>query len=401
MFSVFLKVKKFSSLVDTSINSLINAVFAITVINLFGELKYGEYVIYFVTYTLILAVINAVISNQLLVFISKIKDFSDYTVEYPLLILGVFLLSALSFLSSIVLSYFFGDSNIVILSLFFFSFVFKEITRSWCYLLNKHVLSTLLHLLLLFALSSMYFALNYFSIDLLLNDLLICITSTYLILSILISTIVVIHDRRKLLIDMDILSRSWHVSKWSLFSGTTTWGQNNLFTYIATAYFGIVGAATLASTRLLMMPINLLTSGIYSGMKPQWSHNIHSSRDHVKRNIYSIGLAISFISIFYGAIIYTYWDVICRYLFDNKFTEHGALVFLWSIFFSIQALRVAVTNILQTELLFKRISKVGIPITITCIVTIIAIGWFSLPSIIGIMAFFELILLTILYKKVK
>ena len=399
--NILLKMKKLSSLIDTSINSFINAVLAIAIINLFGEVDYGEYVIYFATYTLVLSIVNAIISNQLLVFISKEIGFSDYTTEYSLLLLGIVVLCILSFSSGIVLSFFFQKNNILILSFFFFSLTFKEIIRSWCYLLGKHFFSNCLHFLLLLVLSVIYAALYFSSIDIVLDYLLICISISYLALSVIISLIVIFSEKRIILLDIDILSRSWKVSKWSLFSGTTTWGQNNLFTYIATAYYGVVGAATLASTRLLMMPINLLSSGIYSGMKPQWSREIKLSRANVKKNIYSIGFAISFVSILYGVIIYIYWDIICKYLFANKFTEHGALVLLWSTFFSIQSLRVAVTNILQTELLFKQISKVGIPITITCIVTMASIGWFSLPSIIVIMIIFELLLLTILYKKVK
>lgn len=156
--------------------------------------------------------------------------------------------------------------------------------------------------------------------------------------------------------------------KWSLPGVLATWGQNNAFIYLSGLLISIEATATLAAIRLLLMPTNIIASGLTSVYKPVWAHKIESDFNSVRSSTLKLCAFICIVLLAYISTLALAWEYIITYIFGGKINAELNILFLWGAVFTLQIIRSRESNILQLLEDFKYLTVVGVPASIVCLI---------------------------------
>jgi O-antigen/teichoic acid export membrane protein len=119
---------------------------------------------------------------------------------------------------------------------------------------------------------------------------------------------------------------------WAAGGTITHWLFSQGYSYLVAGTLDVAAVAAIAATRLLTMPINLLSTGLGSMMLPSisaWLHS-HSTRKVFGRQIlFSMGLAA--LSLVYLTAIWIFRDWIFLHVFKKHSPSFDTLLLLWSL----------------------------------------------------------------------
>ena len=120
------------------------------------------------------------------------------------------------------------------------------------------------------------------------------------------------------------------VGTWSVAGSGIHWAFNQGYTYLIAGTLGVPAVAAVSATRLLMMPINLVSTGMGSVMMPlaaRWLHDRGPAS--VMRRLAAITLGLATLALVYFGVMWLLRDFIFGELLHKHFADRDRLLKLW------------------------------------------------------------------------
>ena len=120
------------------------------------------------------------------------------------------------------------------------------------------------------------------------------------------------------------------VGAWSTLGATIHWAFNQGYSYLIAGTLGVPAVAAVSATRLLMMPVNLLSTGLGSQMMPlsaRWLRDRGPAS--VLRRLAIITLGLAALSLLYFGLMWLLRDFIFGTLLHKHFADRDLLLKLW------------------------------------------------------------------------
>jgi O-antigen/teichoic acid export membrane protein len=127
---------------------------------------------------------------------------------------------------------------------------------------------------------------------------------------------------------------------WALAGAAIHWTFSQGYVYLVAGTLDVTAVATLAATRLLMMPVNLMSSGIGSMTFPivtRWLQH-HSVRSVFYR-LSMVAGSIAALAMVYFLVMWFLRDWIFGHVIKGVFAQRDTLLILWSAVFLLMAVR--------------------------------------------------------------
>jgi len=127
---------------------------------------------------------------------------------------------------------------------------------------------------------------------------------------------------------------------WSAAGSASHWTFSQGYNYVVVAVLDVSSVSALAATRLLLMPVNLLSTGISPLLMPfaaEWLHK--SGPAAMVRRIAAIGAGLSVLSAIYLVVLWLARNWIFEHLMHKHFAHADTLLALWSLTFLVTAFR--------------------------------------------------------------
>ena len=173
-----------------------------------------------------------------------------------------------------------------------------------------------------------------------------------------------------------------NVGRWSSVGSLSTWAQNNSYTYLATLIVGLEATAALAICRLIIMPINLVASGIYMAEKPLWARLISSNKGLLKIKSKKIIFLMVVVVLLYSLAVLLALPFIESVL---KVTINEWILLTWLLACLIQSFKFSNTNLLVVSEDFKYLALMGIKVSLLGVLLSTLLGFYfgALGIVIG------------------
>ncbi|MDP9140318.1 MAG: capsular biosynthesis protein [Pseudomonadota bacterium] len=136
-----------------------------------------------------------------------------------------------------------------------------------------------------------------------------------------------------------ILAEIAPLGAWSTAGAAIHWSFSQGYTILAAATLDVSTVGAIAATRLLAMPVNLLSTGIGSLMLPlaaQWLNEVGVAA--LMRRLVWFGLGIAAVSAAYFAVLWGFRDWVFEALLGKQFAQRDLLLLLWSASFVLMAI---------------------------------------------------------------
>ncbi len=120
------------------------------------------------------------------------------------------------------------------------------------------------------------------------------------------------------------------VGLWSTLGSAIHWLFNQGYSYVIAGTLGVPAVAAVSATRLMMMPVNLVSTGMGSVMMPlaaRWLHDRGAAS--VLRRLAAITLGLACGAVLYFGVMWLLRDWIFVRLLHKQFPERDHLLLLW------------------------------------------------------------------------
>jgi len=141
---------------------------------------------------------------------------------------------------------------------------------------------------------------------------------------------------------------------WSMAGAATHWTFGQGYIFLVAATLDVRAVAAIAATRLLLMPVNLLSTGIGSLMLPLASGWLHR-HEHaiVLRRLCLLAAGMAAVTLAYFALVWLSRDWIFTVVLKKQFAQRDALLLLWGIVFMVMVLRDQLAHLLAAQGRFR------------------------------------------------
>jgi len=150
------------------------------------------------------------------------------------------------------------------------------------------------------------------------------------------------------------------LAAWSTAGAAIHWAFSQGYMYLAAGTLDVTAVAAIAATRLLLMPVNLLSSGIGTLMLPLtagWLH-YHSPGFALRRLcVFAFGLAC--VALCYFAVLWLARDWIFTVLLQKDFAHRDALLLLWGLAFLPMVVRDQLLYLLVARQRFHQLTSLA------------------------------------------
>lgn len=147
------------------------------------------------------------------------------------------------------------------------------------------------------------------------------------------------------------------LAMWSTAGAAIHWTFSQGYIYLVAATLDVTAVAAIAATRLLMMPVNLLSSGIGSLMLPVasgWLHR-HGAPLLLRRLcLFALGMAAA--TLCYFAILWLLRDWIFAVVLKKQFIQRDEMLMLWSAIFLVIVVRDQLLYLLAVQGRFRALT---------------------------------------------
>lgn len=137
-----------------------------------------------------------------------------------------------------------------------------------------------------------------------------------------------------------ILSNIAPLAAWSTAGAAVHWAFSQGYIYLAAATLDVAAVAALAATRMLLMPMNLLSTGIGSLMLPLasgWLQRHGAALLWRRLGLLALGLAAA--TLCYFAVLWWLRDWIFADVLKKQFAQRDELLLLWGAVFLVLVVR--------------------------------------------------------------
>jgi O-antigen/teichoic acid export membrane protein len=147
---------------------------------------------------------------------------------------------------------------------------------------------------------------------------------------------------------------------WSTAGAGIHWAFSQGYMYLAAATLDVTAVAAIAATRLLMMPVNLLSAGIGTlmlSMTTGWLHQHGLSVAFRRLTLFALGLGG--ISLCYFVLVWGLRDWIFADLLHKQFAQRDQLLLLWSTAFLCMVIRDQLLYLLVARERFRQLTSLA------------------------------------------
>lgn len=150
---------------------------------------------------------------------------------------------------------------------------------------------------------------------------------------------------------------NWLISKWSLIGVTVTHLQNYAYLYVISTLLGSTATADVSASRLLLMPLGLITIGWGNVIRPYGS-KLREQNQLKKffKNLAISGLVFPAVVFIVTVILFIFSDWLLHNLFTSDYKSVFDYLFYWAILTSIGFLRANASYGLQVVKKFKSLA---------------------------------------------
>jgi O-antigen/teichoic acid export membrane protein len=156
---------------------------------------------------------------------------------------------------------------------------------------------------------------------------------------------------------------------WSVSGAAIHWTFSQGYSYLVAGTLDVTAVAAIAATRLLMMPVNLLSTGIRSMMLPLttgWLHH-HGAGTALRRlSLFAAGLAVAALG--YFGMMWLLRDWLFNDIMQKHFADRDHLLMLWMAIFFLMVVRDQVITLLIARQRFRTLAS------LTLISAVVSIG---------------------------
>lgn len=131
-----------------------------------------------------------------------------------------------------------------------------------------------------------------------------------------------------------------HIGFWAASGGVIYWLFNQGYSFLTAATLDLTAVAALAATRLILMPINLISAGMQKQLMPlasEWMHQLGARRTLKRLLLFSLGMFAA--TLLYAAVAWLCKDWIFLSLMRKDFAQRDTLLLLWCVLFLIMVVR--------------------------------------------------------------
>ncbi|HKY90425.1 MAG TPA: hypothetical protein VJM11_05265 [Nevskiaceae bacterium] len=186
-----------------------------------------------------------------------------------------------------------------------------------------------------------------------------------------------------------ILSQIAPLAAWSTAGAAIHWTFGQGYSYVAAAVLDVGAVAALAATRLMLMPVMLLSTGIASIMLPtaaSWIQE-HGSRVAMRR-LLSAATMIALAALGYFALMWLSRDWIFGTILEKHFAHRDELLLLWGAICLLSAMRDQLIYLLIARQRFRRLTALtACCATVSLTISYVAMIHLGVPgALLGVLA---------------
>ncbi len=137
---------------------------------------------------------------------------------------------------------------------------------------------------------------------------------------------------------------------WSTAGGVIHWSFSQGYTYLVAGTLDVAAVAAISASRLTLMPVNLLSTGIGSLMLPlaaRWLHQRGARFAFKRLTLFASGLAMT--ALLYFIVLWLLRDWIFGTLMNKRFDNRDALLLLWGT--------AAVLAVIRDQMVFLPVAR--------------------------------------------
>ena len=141
---------------------------------------------------------------------------------------------------------------------------------------------------------------------------------------------------------------------WSTAGAAIHWTFSQGYIYLVAGTLDVAAVAAIAATRLLMMPVNLLSTGIGSLMLPlasSWLHQHGATVLWRRLCLFAFGLAM--VTLCYFTVLWLLRDWIFSVVLKKQFAQRDELLMLWGVIFLMIVVRDQLVYLLAAQARFR------------------------------------------------
>ena len=137
---------------------------------------------------------------------------------------------------------------------------------------------------------------------------------------------------------------------WAMAGWLVYWSFSQGYNYVVAGTLDLAAVAALNAVRLLLMPANLMVSGIKQLLLPmaaRWHQSL--GLDPMLRRLLGFAAVVMVLSLIYFGLLWLLRDWVFEVLLKKRFADRDQLLLLWMLMFLISGLR----DLLMTGLLVR------------------------------------------------
>ncbi len=165
---------------------------------------------------------------------------------------------------------------------------------------------------------------------------------------------------------------------WSAAGAAIHWAYTQGYSYLVAGALDVSAVAAIAATRLVLMPVNLLSTGIGSLLLPAaftWS-NEHSAATVLRRLVLA-AFAVAALSLCYCGIMWLLRDWIFDKVLRQQFARRDLLLLLWSAIFLLMVFRDQLLYLLIARARFRSLTA----LTLACAALSLTISYVAMRQV--------------------
>lgn len=160
--------------------------------------------------------------------------------------------------------------------------------------------------------------------------------------------------------DHGILRRIAPVGAWAVTGAVIHWSYSHGYNYLVAGTLDVAAIAAIAATRLLLMPINLLSTGIGALMLPLTSAWLHAwGAAVVLRRLTLFAAGVAAASLVYLGTLWLTRDWIFAKVLNKHFEDGDTLLLLWSAVFVLMVMRDQLIYLLVARQRFRTLAALS------------------------------------------
>lgn len=138
----------------------------------------------------------------------------------------------------------------------------------------------------------------------------------------------------------DVLDEIAPLGTWAVIGAAIHWTFSQGYIYLVASTLGVTAVATVSATRLIMMPVNLMSSGIGSMTFPTVSKWL---QEHPVRAVFHrlswLATGIAALALMYFTVMWFARDFVFTYVIKGQFEHRDTLLLMWGAVFLLMAVR--------------------------------------------------------------